>query len=172
MTEPRPIRPHMPGYGIEPTAGGMLPWSWARLRLRDAHDYWISTMWPDGRPHLMPVWGCWDEDGLWFSSSPASRKVRNIEAGSAVTASTDDARNPVVVDGVAELVTDAGAVRAFADATNTKYRTGYAYEFFEQNALVLVRPRSVFGLADGRFTESPTRWVFDRDGNHAGYEQR
>lgn len=44
MTEPRATRPHMPGYGTSPSADGMLPWSWARLRLRESHDYWIGTV--------------------------------------------------------------------------------------------------------------------------------
>jgi len=163
MTEPRATRPHMPGYGIERVSEGMLPWSWALLRLRDSHDYWVATVWPDGRPHLMPVWGCWDDSGLWFSSAHGSRKVRNLVERDTVTVATDDPRNPVVLDGVAELVTDHDAVERFADALNDKYRTGYPMTFFETNALVLVRPRSAFGVADDRFTESPTRWRFDRD---------
>ena len=35
---------------------GMLPWSWAEERLTRSHDYWCATTWPDGRPHVMPVW--------------------------------------------------------------------------------------------------------------------
>jgi PPOX class probable F420-dependent enzyme len=170
MTEPRATRPYMPGYGIDPSADGMLPWSWALLRLRDAHDYWIATVWPDGRPHLMPVWGCWDSDGLWFSSAHSSRKVRNLVDRDAVTVATDDPRNPVVVDGIAEVITDHDAVIRFADALNDKYRTGYPMTFFEENALVLVRPRSAFGVADDRFTESPTRWRFDPARDHARHE--
>ena len=170
MTEPRATRPYMPGYGIEPSGEGMLPWSWARLRLRDSHDYWIATVWPDGRPHVMPVWGCWDDAGLWFSSAPGSRKVRNLVERDSVTVATEDPRNPVVVDGVAEVVADHDAVTRFAGALNDKYGTGYPMTFFETNALVLVRPRSAFAVADDRFTESPTRWSFDLARDHARHE--
>lgn len=163
MTEPRATRPHMPGYGIEHRPEGLLPWSWALSRLRDSHDYWVATVWPDGRPHLMPVWGCWDDVGLWFSSSHGSRKVRNLAERGTVTVATDDPRNPVVVDGIAEIVTDHDAVERFADALNDKYRTGYPMTFFESNAVVLIRPASAFGVADDHFTDSPTRWRFDRD---------
>ncbi|WP_236700301.1 pyridoxamine 5'-phosphate oxidase family protein [Allosalinactinospora lopnorensis] len=76
MTEPRASRPFMPGYGIQsPHEGsGLLPWSWAEERLRTSHDYWVCTVWPDGRPHTMPVWAVWDAQELWFCSGRRSRK--------------------------------------------------------------------------------------------------
>ena len=56
MSEPNARRPYMPGYGIVgPGEGrGLLPWSWAEERLIASHDYWVATVWPDGRPHVMP----------------------------------------------------------------------------------------------------------------------
>jgi hypothetical protein len=50
-------RPFMPGYGVAPASegSGLLPWSWAEDKLRTSHDYWLGSVWPDGRPHLMPV---------------------------------------------------------------------------------------------------------------------
>ena len=30
-------------------------------------------------PHVMPVWGVWHADVLLFSTSPASRKAKNLE---------------------------------------------------------------------------------------------
>ena len=48
---PQSARPYMPGYGIlRPEEGtGLLPWSWADERLRRSHDFWLATVWPDGR---------------------------------------------------------------------------------------------------------------------------
>lgn len=164
MTEPLASRPHMPGYGILPAdqGTGLLPWSWAMERLRASHDYWVATVWPDARPHLMPVWAVWYSDELWFSAGLRSRKIRNIQAGSAVSVSTEDPRNPVVVDGTAEIVTETAALQRFIDAVNFKYETDYSVDFLdpEENASVRVCPTSVFGLADGDFSGSPTRWSF------------
>ena len=72
----------MPGYGVQPAdeGTGLLPWSWAVERLTASHDYWLATTWPDGRPHVMPVWGVWWQDALWFSCGLRSRKARNIGA--------------------------------------------------------------------------------------------
>ena len=75
MSDPRAGRPYMPGYGIVgPDEGrGLLPWSWAEERLIASHDYWVATVWPDGRPHVMPVWGIWHDESVWFSSSAHGR---------------------------------------------------------------------------------------------------
>ena len=80
MVEPVASRPYMPGYGTLPPGEGtgLLPWTWALARLQESHDFWLATVWPDGRPHLSPVWAVWDDGALWFSASPRSRKMRNI----------------------------------------------------------------------------------------------
>src|ERR1700726_1692100 len=102
MAEPIGSRPYMPGYGtLDADQGtGLLPWSWAEERLARSHDYWVATTRPDGRPHLMPVWAVWFEDALGFSSSNGSRKATNLAADTRCTIATDDAAEPVVVDGV------------------------------------------------------------------------
>ena len=73
-------RPYMPGYGIPKERAGMLPWSFAKERLATSHDYWLATVWPDGRPHVMPVWGAWLDDELWFSTDPRRRVRRETSS--------------------------------------------------------------------------------------------
>jgi PPOX class probable F420-dependent enzyme len=162
METPRAHRPHMPGYGIAPAGQGLLPWSWAEERLRASHDFWLATVTPAGRPHLMPVWAVWTGEVLWFSSSLRSVKARNVAAGSAVSIATDDPYEPVVVEGTAEVVTDPVALRGFLDAMNTKYETSYGESFLDPaaNASMRLRPEKVFGLREKDFTSSPTRWTF------------
>jgi PPOX class probable F420-dependent enzyme len=162
--EPLAARPQMPGYGVL-AAGegtGLLPWSWALTRLTASHDYWVATVWPDGRPHVMPVWGVWLDDALWFSSSLQARKARNLRADTRCTLTTDDARQPVVLDGVAGLVSQLDRIAAFAGAVDRKYGTDYGPDFYDpaRNGIYRVTPRSVFGLDDDDFTGSPTRWSF------------
>jgi len=106
MGEPTASRPHMPGYGIVgPLEGkGLLSWEWAEERLVSSHDYWLATTRPAGSPHVMPVWGVWAQGAAWFSSSRESRKARNIAADPRVVLTTDNPRQPVVVEGVVEPV--------------------------------------------------------------------
>jgi Pyridoxamine 5'-phosphate oxidase len=165
MTEPRASRPHMPGYDLRgPEEGtGLLPWSWAEERLTASHDYWLATVWPDGRPHLMPVWGVWHEGALWFSCSGRSRKTTNLLADPQCSVSTDNPVEPVVIQGVAERVVDLDVLRVILDLENAKYSTSYTMELFDPavNACFRAPPRWAFGLTQDDFTGSPTRWEFE-----------
>jgi hypothetical protein len=163
----RPIadRPHMPGYGVVAAAegSGLLPWSWAEERLIGSHDYWLATVWPDGRPHVMPVWAVWFDASLWFSCSLASRKTRNLLADGRSVMTSDDPRNPIVVEGVAEPVSAPDLLRAVLDAENAKYGTDYGIELLDpaESACFRFRPSWAFALSERDFTGSPTRWRFD-----------
>jgi Pyridoxamine 5'-phosphate oxidase len=154
----------MPDYGIVPAdqGSGLLPWEWAVKRLTGSHDYWLASVRSNGRPHVMPVWAVWLHDALWFSTGPRSRKALNIGRDSRVTVTTDNALTPVVLDGVASLVDDRGLVEEFAAASNGKYEVDYDIEFYVSNCTFRVTPERVFGLDEGDFTGSPTRWSFPR----------
>lgn len=164
MAAPKASRPHMPGYGTLPAdqGSGLLSWSWAEERLATSRNYWVVTVWPQRRPHLMPVWGMWAEDAFWFSSSKDSRKSRNLMANSRCAVSTEDALNPVVVEGVATLVDDRSTLEKVLAWENAKYETDYTMEMLDPqaNACFRVAPVWAFGLAHGDFTGSPTRWEF------------
>jgi PPOX class probable F420-dependent enzyme len=150
----------MPGYGVAEDDGGLLAWSWAEQRLAEAAESWLASVCPDGRPHVMPVWALWSEGAVWFSTGPGSRKARNLLAEPRCTVTTDDTRRPVIIEGVAELVTDDDAVERFATAVNAKYDSDYDVAFFRANHLFRVTPVRVFGLDEDAFTTSPTRWSF------------
>jgi Pyridoxamine 5'-phosphate oxidase len=164
MPEPPASRPHMPGYGIAgATEGrGLLPWSWAEGRLTKSHDYWVATVRADDRPHLMPVWAVWDGGALWFSSSVGSSKARNLARDRRCAIATDNAWEPVVVEGVAHVVTEHDALARFIGLENEKYETDYGVEFLDPavNATFRVDPSWVFSLTEDDFTGSPTRWSF------------
>lgn len=165
MDTPRASRPYMPGYGtLGPDQGsGLLPWSWAEQRLLASRNYWVASRWPDGHPHAMPVWGVWHDGAFWFSSSRGSRKVRNLAADPRCVVTTENAVEPVVVEGLAEVVTDPGALATMLALENAKYHTNYGIELLDPavNATIQVRPRWAFGLAEDDFTGSPTRWSFN-----------
>jgi hypothetical protein len=154
----------MPGYGVrEPDVGtGLLAWSWAVKRLEESHDYWVATTWPGRPPHVMPLWGVWRDGAIWFSSGLRSRKARNLARDARCTVTTDDALNPVVVQGMTSRVTDLTGVQAFVDAVNVKYDTDYGIDFFdpELNGVYRVEPTWAFGLLQDDFEGSPTRWTF------------
>ena len=154
----------MPGYGILPAGegSGLIPWAEVERRLSVAHDYWVATVTPDGAPHVMPVWGVWLGRHLWFSSGLRSRKARNLAADPRCSVTTDDARDPVVLEGVAERTTDLAVIAGFVAAVNAKYDASVTVEFQDPavNGTFAVRPVRVFALSGADFTGSPTRWRF------------
>ena len=154
----------MPGYGILPAdqGSGLIPWAEAERRLTASHDYWVATTRPDGRPHVMPVWGVWLDGSLWFSSALSSRQARNLAGDPRCTVTTDDARDPVVVDGTAERLTDGASIAAFVTAVNAKYDAGMSSDFQDPavNGTFAVRPVRVIALSGADFPGSPTRWRF------------
>ncbi|HWF81524.1 MAG TPA: pyridoxamine 5'-phosphate oxidase family protein [Streptosporangiaceae bacterium] len=162
-TTPHADRPQMPGYGVRPPleGTGLLPWSWALERLASSHDYWLATANQDGEPHLMPVWAVWMADALWFSCANGSRKTRNLRADGRCSLATDDAAAPVVVQGVAEVISDIAELHRLLDAENTKYGTSYGIDMLDpaMNTCFKVRPIKVIGLDTADFTGSPTRWT-------------
>ena len=161
---PRADRPFMPGYGVLPAGegSGLIAWAECERRLTVSHDYWCATVRPDGAPHVTPVWGVWLDGRVWFSSSLRSRKARNLAADPRCTMTTDDAGDPVVVEGVAERVTDRAAIVPFLDAVNAKYDADLTIEFLdpEVNGSYAVGPVRAFALNHDDFTGSPTRWTF------------
>jgi hypothetical protein len=162
--EPLADRPSMPGYGVLPAdqGTGLLPWAEAERRLAVSHDYWVATVHPDGRPHVMPVWGAWVDSRLWFSSGLRSCKARNLAVDPRCTVTTDDARDPVVMEGTAERVTDLDRIAGFLDAVNLKYDAAITVEFLDPqvNGTFAVRPAWVFAISEDDFSGSPTRWTF------------
>src|SRR5262249_931447 len=48
-------------YGTPGEPSSLLPWSYVEGRIRDAANYWITTVGPDARPHARPVDGVWVE---------------------------------------------------------------------------------------------------------------
>jgi PPOX class probable F420-dependent enzyme len=162
MSEPRADRPAMPGYGIDTDTAGLLPWSWAEQRLVATRNYWLATTFPDGRPHVMPVWAVWADGLLWFSSAAGSRKARNLRRDPRCVITTENGSQPVVVEGPATFVTDPALLARYVELTNAKYDAGLDLDFVApaRSAVVRVAPVRVIALDDDAFTATPTRWTF------------
>ena len=54
-------------------------WASARAHVEAAEVFWLSTVRPDGRPHVTPLLAVWSDDALYFCTSPPERKAKNLE---------------------------------------------------------------------------------------------
>src|SRR4051812_22276792 len=65
----------------------------------DRHTVWLTTIDPDGRPHVMPL-GLMSVDGrLYVTSGPRTRKSRNLARDPRCTLSTATHPFDLVVEG-------------------------------------------------------------------------
>ncbi|MEV7405023.1 pyridoxamine 5'-phosphate oxidase family protein [Streptomyces sp. NPDC091267] len=148
------------------------PWADAEKLLSDAELYWLSTVRPDGRPHVTPLIGVWWQGALYFSTGPQERKARNLTANPEVVLTTGtnswSAGLDVVVEGRAVQVSDEDVLARLAEAWETKYGPVWHFDVADGAFLgsldnradvFAVSPRTVFGFGKGDpFTQ--TRWRF------------
>lgn len=153
----------MPSYGLKDAGDGLKPWDWAAEQLTGSHNYWLTTVRPDGRPHAMPLWGLWLDGRFYFSTGRQSRKGRNLAANPNCIVCTENAAEAVIVEGVAEEVADRSTLRPFYDAYKAKYGMDVEQEPFVNEPVYAVRPRVAFAMIEKDFTDSATRWTFDDD---------
>ena len=164
----RASRPHMPDYGILARHRGirLLPWSWAVEQLHASKNFWVATVWPDGRPHLSAVWGVWLDDAAWFSCGLHARKLINLRGEPRCAIATDDSNNPLVVDGVAEVIIDRALIRAVSRRAQREVRErchrGLPGPRHECQPCAS-RPVTAFAIRHDDFHGSPTRWSFAAD---------
>ena len=159
MGAARPVahRPRFPrGYGIPESADGLLPWSWAGERLETTRNYWVATVKPDGSPHAMPVWALWVDGALVFSTSPESRKGRNLarDARAAILVERDD--DVVVLEGdVQQIPLEADVADLYAAKYEYRPRPDSPDERWYR-----LRPRTAYAW-DRNYPRSATRFTFD-----------
>ncbi|MGB2589893.1 MAG: pyridoxamine 5'-phosphate oxidase family protein [Candidatus Acidiferrum sp.] len=165
MREPKSSRPYWPDYPAMPKdpLQGLKPWSWALDRLEKSHNYWIATTRPDGRPHLMLVWGIWWEGAFWFSTGPNTRKAKNIAVHAHCAIGTDRADEAVILEGIPEEISDRSVWKHFASVYNKKYGGDVEPMLASSGGNIYrVQPETVFAQDEhaANFAESVTRWRF------------
>ena len=156
--EPKASRPHMQGYGVPKWLKGALPWKWARERLSKSHNYWLTTVRPDGAPHTMVVWGIWLDGAYYFSTSATSRKARNLQRNPDCVVCNENAEEAVIVEGIAHKLDESEIpALAFSD-----YKAKYGWELDpERGPVYVVRPKAVFAMPEKQFPKGVTRWKFE-----------
>jgi hypothetical protein len=177
MPEREPIEvTNLDRYGNPP-----LPWSRPRDLLAAPpqpempggdQPSFLGTTRPDGRPHAAGIGALWHDGDLYFTSSPATRKSRNLASNPTCTIAMSLKGIDVIFEGETSRVVDRPTLEVLA----AKYRAGgwpadveddaFTAPFSAPSAgpppwwLYRVRFHTAFGVA----TEEPygaTRWRFE-----------
>lgn len=170
MTEPVPVTELSAFSSANATT---TEWSRARDELAGAEVYWLSTVRPDGRPHVTPLLGIWLEGALYFCTGPGERKAKNLSGNSHCIITTG--RNTLdgldlVIEGTARRVSDSAELGRVANTYESKYGahfvapdgtwSGLGDTIRRAEVLVYhVAPETGFGFAKGE-PFSQTRWRF------------
>ena len=85
---------------------GHIPWQKIDLHLRAQRTIWIGTTRPNGRPHSIPVWFCWDGANLYFVTKRSTQKAQNLSHETWVVAHLGDGDDAIILEGPATVVTD------------------------------------------------------------------
>jgi len=164
-------------HGFSDPDAEPMPWSAGREQVITADTFWLSTVRPDGRPHVTPLIAVWHGEAIWFSTGPEERKAKNLVENPRCVLTTGrsdlvDGALDVVLEGEAEQVTVDAELEPIAAAFAAKYGTetwGYVvregafiHEASAARALVSrVRPVRGLGFRKGD-SFSQTTWRFSR----------
>jgi general stress protein 26 len=170
MTEPEPLT-ELSAFSSDEA----IPTEWeiGRGELREAEVYWLSTVRPDGRPHVTPLLGIWLDGALYFCTGPDERKAKNLARNPRCVLTTGCNRLAgldLVVEGQAAEVSGLAELRSVADTFESKYGAhftapggtwfGLGDAIRRNEALVFrVAPLTAFGFGKGS-PYSQTRWCF------------
>lgn len=144
-----------PSYGISEEQEGMLEWDWVVAQLPDARNYWLATVRPDGRPHVVPVWGVWLEGSMYFGMGAETIKARNLRKNPNVVLHLDSSEDVVILEGMAEEVSNEGLQERIDDAYEAKYDIRHGTPVFT------LQLKKAFAWQSESFATSPTRWTFE-----------
>ena len=97
--------------------------------LRTEPVLWLSTVRPDGGPHLVPIWFSWNGREIVIASKPGAQKVRNLRANPTAMLALGEAEDDFDV-GLIEAVADLPTAPA-ADLLPADHLDKYARQLAE-----------------------------------------
>lgn len=146
------------------------PWADAEAAIATAELWWFTTMRPQGGPHATPLLAVWDAGALHICTGAEEQKWRNLAADprcAAITGRND--RGPgtdIVLEGVAERVTDDGRLRELARAWEAKYGEEWHFDVADgafvaeghSAHVIRVRPTVAYAFGKGPYSHTRYRW--------------
>ncbi len=143
-------------------------WANGRSVLENAEVYWVTSVRPDGRPHVTPLLGIWLDGAMYFCTGDSERKAKNLESNPhcILTTGCNNLHGlDVVVEGKVAKVSDTTELRSAADAYESKYGSHFTSpdgtwsglgDLIRQSQVVLYRlaPARSPGIRQGRPVQS------------------
>ncbi len=159
--------------GFSSPGATAVQWEAAVRAMEAAEVFWLSSVRPDGRPHVTPLLAIWRDGALFFCTGPGERKAANLGANPSCVLTTGTNRLDgvdMVVEGRAFPVLDPAGRRSVAGALEAKYGAHFEEpdgtwaglgDAIRSGGVILyqVVPDAVFAFGKGE-PYSQTRWAF------------
>lgn len=163
MITPKILRPKLPkGYADNPIS--YVEWEWVTTQMTKAKNYWLCSVRPDGRPHVVPRWGAFIDNKLYYDGSPETRHAQNIRDNSNVSLHLENGAQVVIMEGLSKPAKKPHPEFAhrLAEAISGKYASdGYSPEptQWDEGGLYVFTPHQC--IAWTVFYENPTKFIFE-----------
>ena len=165
MKPPIVTRPKFPkGYVDKPVS--YLTWDWVAAQLTDSLHYWLCSVRPDGRPHVVPRWAVFVDGKMYYDGSSETRHNRNIEANPHIAVHLESGAEAIMLEGTSGPAGKPSPELAqmLSAAYKKKYADlGYAPEpdSWDGGGLYVFTPRQC--IAWSKFNEDPTKFIFEEE---------
>ena len=146
-------------------------WASGRRLIEEAELFWLSTVRPDGRPHVTPLIAVWLDGAAYFCTGPEERKARNLAQNPNCVLTTGcnllGEGLDIVIEGEAKRISDDSRLTEIAAGYEAKYGSEWHFDVAggtfrhgdEGVALVFeIAPTTAFGFGKGKYSQ--TRWRF------------
>ena len=120
----------------------------AEARLGRETGIWLSTVSPDGMPHMEPNWFVWLEGIMYVTIGTETQQWANLMDNQSIIASLPSTDNVLIVEGVASV-----ADRQTKDQLADYYYNKYGWDFTQDDSadwrLVSITPNRILAWGDG-----------------------
>jgi nitroimidazol reductase NimA-like FMN-containing flavoprotein (pyridoxamine 5'-phosphate oxidase superfamily) len=112
MTNKEPVAEYM----VEHEDAKVTPWADVRELLNKGGTYWLATVRPDGRPHVVPVGPTWVGDALYFTTGQGTVKGENLVHNAHCVLTLAASGYDLVIEGEAAKVSGEARLRPVAES--------------------------------------------------------
>ena len=164
MTTPKITRPKFP-KGYVDNLVSYVDWDWVAAQLTESRHYWLSSVRPNGKPHIVPRWAVYVDGKIYYDGSPETRHARNIETNPNICVNLESGSEVIMLEGTSRAADKPSP--ELAKRLSTEYKRKYKEleyapepDSWDGGGLFVFIPRHC--IAWTKFNENPTKFVFEK----------
>jgi general stress protein 26 len=147
------------GYQMPETTTNLLQWDFVSAHMAASQEYWLNTVYADGRPHAVPVWGIWYKNRVHFEGGMKTAWARNLVRNPHIVVHLPSGEQVVIIEGTAHIIEDDDINSDEWNRLDTLFQSKYKVD--KGSPYWYVQPRKVLAWNGGGL-QTMTRWIFPK----------